>query len=455
MAHATHFLSRLKRVSLEQTELALMLYRDPSLVRSVLAGAALPDGAEHVAIALDEREPSPHLIVTRAGHFVTCLGRGMRPHDAVLLGRAALDRQCEGFEEYRLALKRARELDAEGPRLAALFRALCEQGPHLAREDFQLLWALQPLYADQLAHALVDLSIQAERSLPLFERLLARGAERIHGPDLAALREAWNTTHAIGHVTLLLGHRGDLFGLLPEFFAQGALSWSWTAVKTNHAPVARQGLWLSARAGPSALDSYRRRLDAAESSLHALDGAMAMAVIGLKHPEARAAIVAELEARWAHRSTELERRVSPAAGNALQLFRVVEQLSGAGAPLDPEAIPLAGPCRAALGPEHALTGALCAQRPMTDQSSNHFAPFLLSVVAVAQASAEDFYFPRASLKPDALAFDPQWPLATHRALHSMCLWPKTHRKEAPARPNDPCPCGSGLKHKRCCGRAKR
>lgn len=453
VAHAAHFLSRLQRVSFEQTELALALYRDPSLVRSALAGANLPPGAEHIAIALDDREPSPHLIVTRSGRFVTCLGRGMRPHDAAQMSRAELDRQCEGVEEYRAALKRSRELDAESLRLASLLRSLAELGPHLCREDFELLWALQPLYAPELPHALLDLSKKAAAlGSQVLARLCARGVERVRGPDVVLVREAWAATHAIGHATLLLGHRGDLFHLLPDFFARAELSWSWPAFRTNHAPVARQGLWLAAQAGPAALDLFRARLAAAESSLEVLDAAMAMAVIALKHPEVRAPVEAELT-RWIRSSkAEEARRVGPAASNALQLFCVVEQLKGAPAPLDLEALPLSPQARAALGPELALTGALAAQRPVTDELANHLAAFLLSAVAVVEAKAEDFFFPRAVLKPDALAFDAQWALSSHRALSSLFLAPSTCREQRQARPNAPCPCGSGLKFKRCCGR---
>ncbi len=452
MAHAAHFLSRLKRVSLEQTELALALYRDPSLLRSALAGANLPEGAEHVSIALDEREPSPHLIVTRDGRFVTCLGRGMRPHDAAPLSRAELDRQCEGIEEYRAALKRSRELDAESLRLTSLLRSLLGLGPHLPREDFELLWALQPLYAADLPHALLELSRQAEQAFPVLARLCARGVERVRGPDLAQVREAWSATHAVGHVTLLLGHRGDLLNLLPQFFAQAEETWSWTAFKTNHAPVARKGLWLAARVGPPALDLLRRRLCAAESSLAALDAAMAMAVIALGHADARPAVETELT-RWARaQSPDDARRVGGAAGNALQLFRVAEQLGGAGAPRDLEALPLSAPARAALAPELAITGALAGERPVTDERSNHFAAFLLSAVALPQARAEDFFFPRAALRPEALAFDPQWPLSSYRALRSIFPEAQTYREGRAARPNEMCPCGSGLKFKRCCGR---
>jgi hypothetical protein len=78
MFRAEHFLSRLDRLPRGEVDLALELYRDPELLRAVLHTASIPDGAERAAISLGDPVLGPFLIVTRDGHFVTCLGRGMR-----------------------------------------------------------------------------------------------------------------------------------------------------------------------------------------------------------------------------------------------------------------------------------------------------------------------------------------------------------------------------------------
>ncbi|HEY6463295.1 MAG TPA: hypothetical protein VIY73_24175, partial [Polyangiaceae bacterium] len=77
MAHAHHFLSRLDRVTREQTEFALGLYRDDAAVRYVLEQVKLPPEAARVALAVDDPREGPFVLVTRDGKFVTCLGRGM------------------------------------------------------------------------------------------------------------------------------------------------------------------------------------------------------------------------------------------------------------------------------------------------------------------------------------------------------------------------------------------
>src|SRR5438876_10722220 len=81
--HDTHFLARLERVDMRQTELALHLYRNPELVRAMLRDSALPfahdlpAGDERAAIALGDGPDPPHAVVARKGAFVTCLGAGM------------------------------------------------------------------------------------------------------------------------------------------------------------------------------------------------------------------------------------------------------------------------------------------------------------------------------------------------------------------------------------------
>jgi hypothetical protein len=63
--HADHFLTRLDRLASAEVELALRLYREPTLLRAILGAVALPESAERVAIALSEAAVGPYLVVTR------------------------------------------------------------------------------------------------------------------------------------------------------------------------------------------------------------------------------------------------------------------------------------------------------------------------------------------------------------------------------------------------------
>src|SRR5579863_9583178 len=88
--HAHHFLERLDRVTREQMEFALGLYRDHEAVRYVLDHANVPGGVDRVAIAIDDAREGPFVIVTVDGRFVTCLGKGMR-HDWPVVPRGQVD----------------------------------------------------------------------------------------------------------------------------------------------------------------------------------------------------------------------------------------------------------------------------------------------------------------------------------------------------------------------------
>ncbi|KYF83914.1 hypothetical protein BE17_43020 [Sorangium cellulosum] len=57
----------------------------------MLNAATLPERAERVAISLDDPVQGPFLVVTRSGHFVTCLGRSMRAGDLPIVMRAELE----------------------------------------------------------------------------------------------------------------------------------------------------------------------------------------------------------------------------------------------------------------------------------------------------------------------------------------------------------------------------
>ena len=122
--HAEHFLSRLDRLPRSYVDLSLELYRDPDLLRAVLDAAKLPDRAERVAISIDDPAQGPSLIVTRSGHFVTCLGRGMRPGDLPVVARAELDAISRKVIRLREAMAVANELGRERAHARLLRRLL-------------------------------------------------------------------------------------------------------------------------------------------------------------------------------------------------------------------------------------------------------------------------------------------------------------------------------------------
>ncbi|XXU00164.1 hypothetical protein WMF20_10595 [Sorangium sp. So ce834] len=146
MGHQHHFLSRLDRVSLPHVELALTLYRDHGLVQYLLRCARLPDGAERVAISLDDPARGPFLVVTREGRFVTCLGAGMRAGDLPVITRGQLDGLTEKVADLRARMAAARELAGPKGHTAQLVDRIFHAGPDLSREEFVGISAFRPLF---------------------------------------------------------------------------------------------------------------------------------------------------------------------------------------------------------------------------------------------------------------------------------------------------------------------
>ena len=160
MGHAAHFLRRLDRVSDGHVELALALYNDLELLREVLARAVLPEGAERVAISLDDPIEGPFVVVTREGRFVTCLGAGMLVSDLPIVTRERLDAAAARVERMREELGRVRALRESGAdgQAALAFTRMQQQGPRFAREDAETLLRVQPLIEVHCLGLITELS---------------------------------------------------------------------------------------------------------------------------------------------------------------------------------------------------------------------------------------------------------------------------------------------------------
>ena len=71
---------------------------------------------------------------------------------------------------------------------------------------------------------------------------------------------------------------------------------------------------------------------------------------------------------------------------------------------------------------------------------------------IATADAAEFYLPARWVEILTPAFRPSIPLAQLDAYHRYFMRDQPARAEAKPGRNQPCPCGSGNKYKRCCGR---
>ena len=290
--HAEHFLSRLDRLPRSEVDLALELYRDPDLLRAVLDAATLPDRAERVAISIDDPAQSPFLVVTRSGHFVTCLGRGMRAGDLPVVARAELDAISRKVARLREKMAVAKELGRERGH-ARLLRRLLVSSDSVSREDFLAVAAWEPL----LGPAFLDLYLAMGRELSLQGPVL-RSRRGRRAQDEEVLHTYWNLLHAAGHMALLgaITADRDQYVSLTEQHAGSRAAFSYPLTGTGVIAFILKGAWAAARLGKLMLPDYKRALAEDVSFFELLDTLFALLAIGTRAKNTRAEIVKALHA---------------------------------------------------------------------------------------------------------------------------------------------------------------
>jgi hypothetical protein len=460
MGHAIHFLERLERLSMPQSDIALALYRDPDLVRFMLSCIKLPDGVERVALALEHGPDTPHIIVARDGGFVTCLGKGMSVGDHVVVTRERMDRLSAERADYRSAVERMRDTG----HARQIYHRLYRGGPGLSREDIRTLRALYPLSWRELLEPTVELA----GSLQQFRSGYRRGYYRRKSSEaLERLEVYWQSSWALGHLVALFGT------VLRQLFdsqtiradTMPRMGLASLTVPNHSTPMVLRGAWAAARAGHHFLSSYKRTFESSDDYLVLVDSIVALTTIGLRHRRLRG----EVRKLLARRRNPV---FAPGADNShvsviLPLYervlenddvtRLAHRMLGAamfrqGRDLPPPEDPsyadklLEVPEDIALG----MT-ALFDTRLLREHESQIMLPLMLPWVA--GADIEDLYLPAATLAGMGRSFSPDFVLdqlddyATY-----MRRFDSVRRAATPGR-NEACSCGSGKKYKRCCGAA--
>ena len=474
MGHAAHFLRRLDRVSDAQVELALTLYRDEALLAEVLRGASLAEGAERVAISLDDPIEGPFVVVTRGGRFVTCLGAGMRPTGLPVLTRERLDVAAGRVQRMRDELARVRRLRESGAdgQASLAFRRMQQQGARFAREDAKVLLQMQPLIERDCIFVMLDL---CDSLLDATKRV---ATYRIATPDrlskqqrevvLAFGRAAWTVAHLIVLVSsnrvrevLARGEAED-----PEragvVHGLASLTFEWGTLLH----VAR-ALWFVAQGGKSALAAVKA--DTRSYTLvHRLYRELALASLALRSEKLRAEALKAMTTRERETDSELKAaREGVAVAWATTLRAVVKHPApfeafyleqsrryaamGAGGGEDPS--PEA--C-AAIPDEVARIAWFASPFSLYDrEAGGGHTVTLFGLPAIIGAAPEELFLPAEwaqRLMPRSDLDEVTYWLPKYLADNHYTRRRSPRKVEASVGRNDPCPCGSGHKHKRCCGR---
>jgi hypothetical protein len=462
MGHAVHFLQRVERLSPVQADLALTLYREPGLVRHVLRVVSLPEGAERVALALEDAPEGPHVIVTRDGQFVTCLGAGMTVGECPVVSRLQLDRASDRIERLRAAVDRSTEI-------AQLYERVLDGGSALSREDFLALAALVPLLGREYMNAALQMAKFLTGTLQRYRRPRYRKLTPLLREEL---RLYWTAEWALGHLAALCGERPDdvramctLEGSDYEIFMRGLAE---LASHCASPPILLRGAWAAARAGRTLLPKLRQKMQAAENRIEAMRIGVPLVTLAMRHSRA----FAETSKGLASQRRKLQ-DADPLRSSRGQIAIVIRELQKV---LDPESqdklrrdhillgahayaafaerFPADSPMRFTrvedVPEDLALTAAVNFDGNLY-RDHQDIARTLTAIPWLATASGADLYFPAKFFE----SCGPLFPLEATReridSYYRFYLFDRPARAEERPGRNEPCSCGSGKKYKRCCG----
>jgi hypothetical protein len=464
MGHAVHFLRRIERLSPVQADLALTLYRAPELVAHLLGRMRLPEGAERVALALEDAPRGPHVIVTRDGHFVTCLGAGMSVSNCPVVSRPQIDHASEKIEALHATLAAGQN---ETRRLC---RRLLQRGSGFSREDFSALTALMPLIGRELVGMALDICDYLKR----FHEEYHRHRYRKITPEVREeLQIHWAAEWALGHLAMMCAERADdVQAISPKGASlfRNTINVALAGTMLSYVtPIVMRGVWATARAGLPLLGDTRDRLERSRMVGETLMAGMALAAIGLRHPGTHGEVCKGM-AQY-RRSLETAESRTEAHDSGRQLMLMLEQqlsnstlrerqredqrIIGASVYVQiaksvPEGTPLRY-TRPEDVPDDLAMPALMHVHNELIADTHAMLVGLMLMPWVATADAAALYLPAQILDQSKSLFDPEDMAARLKKYHYARAGAPSVR--APSRPgrNEPCACGSGKKYKRCCG----
>jgi hypothetical protein len=456
--HAEHFLSRLDRLLPSEVDLALELYRDPELLRAVLDATTLPERVERVAISIDDPTQGPFLVVTRSGHFVTCLGRGMRTGDLPIVTRVELDAISRKVTRLREAIALAKQIGRERGH-TRLLRRLVVASDTVSRDDFLAVAAWEPLLGPTFLDLYLAMGQELSREGPVLRTRRSRRAQ-----DEEALHAYWNLLHAAGHMALLGASTADResFASRTDQHRGARAAFSYPLTGTGVVTFILKGAWAAARLGKLMLPDYKRALADDVNFFEFLDTLFALLAIGTRAKGTRAEIVKALHAAPGAARTPQAKRIREVMGPEVELCcEITAQL------LETPAEELDAMVHR-VGESYFEPGAPTTDAPTRDElvrtlplmswadgitDGKKLLMSMSLIAATARGAPEQFYLPGELAKA---LHQPWTPESTWRVLDPLLKTEQAARKLHAGVPSigrqDPCPCGSGRKLKRCCGR---
>lgn len=463
MSHAHHFLSRLDRVEAPHVELALSLYRDTDLIKYVLSQVRLPEGAERVALSLEDTRSGPFIIVTRQGQFVTVLAEGMSPGDHPVIPRGQLNGLTNKIEVLRARLALAEKLSGPTGKTTSLFGRIRDKEHRLSREEFLAISTMRPMLGSQTWLLLTEAS---QRLISL--RGLLGHVRKAHPSNLKVLREYWKLFWICNHLMVLVSIDGReaLDDLPPGISESERAITSWIGMRQGTLVSGLRALWMVAQLGKPMLHGFKKGWsEVAYTTLTLYHYGIGMGVLGLRHSKLRAevqkalvmppfAAIDEPSAReWLTQRAQI---VIDVMQDALEHPDVGAKVFTVAAQVEFSELSKKSHWDAKFRFENAedvpedLACAFLSNTLLNYlDGGNDQLTLMIGAAWAAQAEAENFY-----MKEEWMSLAPQWtPDTSVSLLERLREHNPSHPHRAQKKPgaNDPCSCGSTKKYKRCCG----
>jgi hypothetical protein len=459
--HDQHFLVRLERLGRQHVELALGLYHDRQLVEHVLGVADIPHDAERVALCLGEAGVGPHLIVARDGHFVTCLAEGMHLREGQpVISRHRLDKISESVESLRsLVADSASGSRRTWRRVERLF----EVGSRLTREEFDDVARWLPLLETDFLFLHME---SVEKCLELVDQL-AR-IKHWNQRNESMLHMYWRLNWAIAHLTMLLGSDDECLRILAERLEAtmpgASMQFAWTLLRLGVMPFALRGVWAASKIPAFIVPTAKRRyLDPDATFLSTMSDGLSLSAAALRHRRYQGEVRKVLERGRPNPDEDdlsipevmvrgycsaffetLVHEPQTCLDYILQQSRHLVENGLIGPPEHAAAI-------AGLPDDSAI--ALFAQElaPISEQMT--IRALFAWLAWVVDADARAFYLPAEHAALTCMPWQRKDGLALLVSRVRLGVAPRPRPITAPPKigRNDPCPCGSGNKYKRCCG----
>jgi hypothetical protein len=447
-----HFLSRLDRLSQHHVERALVLYRDSELVKRILQDLNVSDSVTRVAISLHHPVRGPFVIVTRSGHFVTCLGEGMSVNDLPIIEK-------EQFERTARQLQRIRDIWAETAlypkrEIRRVIKRLYTCGPHLSREDFEAIAAWQPILIPDLFESYLKLAVrQSVAHVALVRR------ENYRKPrDENTRLSHWADTWAMMHLRLLIGvDNGRYLRILLEYVdikeIEGILC---DPARFNLFSYAVRTVWLSAKIGKLLTSSQKQRYLGCAPGDALVNPALVLSAMGHAHHKLqnRVSRILATEGPFLGGAKGNSDKTARLYFSREYEARIIEP-EGAKTSLENFAIKATSDFDRELTLESRIALVLRMHSPICGSERGALPRLFDWLPWIVRAKASDFYLVREQMKRvysprrEEEAISLVEPSRVNRLAKLQYIPNTIKNKPSPGR-NDPCSCGSGKKFKFCC-----